>query len=341
MPGLLLPSQIGSRVKPPFGSSPVEDDPLFGEAGTDKFDPPVQVPEDDGWHFSDDPIDPNDTLQPEPGVNSMDEAEADRIARDPRFNTVLTPEEEPGFEAWKQQNFPNDSGYDYDLKGAYKAGMQPDPETGHGLDTFKKPNHPTFSDQSQYAQIMPEKAGRWDEAGKYVPAGVDSDWYFGDETHAEAPVDVTGDPSSNAYGFGGRGDTLVERMKDRFYTGPDYNIAMNMVAQSGDIFEGIGALIEGYGTDTFVSEIGAKARAAGQSIGGYIRDKMDPEWVKAQQKSYLDFSENGACARPQGVRHGDHGRRSRRSRRPWAWAPPLVPGWRSSGCRRRSPPSAG
>lgn len=77
------------------------------------------------------------------------------------YDTKLTPEEEKGFPAWKAKNAPNDSGQDYDLKGAYKAGVTPDPQTGHMPDTFKKPNHPTFSNESQYAPQAPNLAGQW------------------------------------------------------------------------------------------------------------------------------------------------------------------------------------
>jgi hypothetical protein len=77
------------------------------------------------------------------------------------FDTALSPQEETAFAAWKQKNAPNDSGQDYDLRGAFKAGLTPDPQTGHWPDTFKKPNHPTFSDQSQYAKFAPAQAGHW------------------------------------------------------------------------------------------------------------------------------------------------------------------------------------
>lgn len=87
------------------------------------------------------------------------------------YNTQLSPEEEQQFLAWKKKYASNDSGIDYDLRGAFKAGLTPDPETGHWPDTFKKPNHPTFSDQSQYARI-PYKgaatAGSWD-GDTFVP----------------------------------------------------------------------------------------------------------------------------------------------------------------------------
>src|SRR4051812_40288984 len=37
---------------------------------------------------------------------------------DKDYNTILTPDEETQFQAWKQQHAPQDSGEDYDLRGA-------------------------------------------------------------------------------------------------------------------------------------------------------------------------------------------------------------------------------
>lgn len=93
---------------------------------------------------------------------------ADAIATDPRFNTRLSSQEETQFQKWKQRYAPHDSGYDYDLRGAFKSGFTPDAKTGHWKDEFKKPNHPTFSDQSRYAKAMPERAGSW-KGETYVP----------------------------------------------------------------------------------------------------------------------------------------------------------------------------
>ena len=77
------------------------------------------------------------------------------------FDTQLSPFREKQFQSWKQQYAPNDSGQDYDLRGAFKAGLTPDATTGHWPDTFKKPNHQTFSDQSVYAKQFPQLAGSW------------------------------------------------------------------------------------------------------------------------------------------------------------------------------------
>lgn len=83
------------------------------------------------------------------------------------FDTPLSAQEEMAFHKWKALNAPQDSGTDYDLRGAYKAGLAP-AANGHWPDTFKKPNHPTFSNESIYAAQMPEAAGRW-RGDEYVP----------------------------------------------------------------------------------------------------------------------------------------------------------------------------
>lgn len=67
---------------------------------------------------------------------------------------------------WKAKNAPKDSGQDYDLQGAFKAGVVPDAQ-GHMPDTFKKPNHPTFSVESEHVMDDPTKAGYW-EGDKFV-----------------------------------------------------------------------------------------------------------------------------------------------------------------------------
>jgi hypothetical protein len=74
--------------------------------------------------------------------------------------------DELSFEEWKKKYAPNDSGHDYDLRGAYEAGVTPNADNGHFPDTFKMPNHPTFSIESKYYKPgLP--AGRW-EGEKYI-----------------------------------------------------------------------------------------------------------------------------------------------------------------------------
>jgi len=83
------------------------------------------------------------------------------------FDTKLNPGEERKFQSWKSKHAPKDSGADYDLRGAYKSGLKPD-VTGHWPDTYKKPNHETFSDESIYSSLTGTKPGRWTGANKDV-----------------------------------------------------------------------------------------------------------------------------------------------------------------------------
>jgi hypothetical protein len=85
------------------------------------------------------------------------------------YDTPLTPEQEQQFQLWKQQYAPRDSGMDYDLRGAFLEGVKRDEASGHWTDQFKKPNHPTFSDQSQYSS-REHPGGHW-YGDKFVPFG--------------------------------------------------------------------------------------------------------------------------------------------------------------------------
>lgn len=96
------------------------------------------------------------------------------------YDTKLTPDQEKGFQAWKAKVAPHDSGVDFDWRGAYLADLKPD-SRGHYFDTYKKPNHPTFSTGSIYS--TPEHPGGvWapDASGKmtYTP----SQWMMKDQS---------------------------------------------------------------------------------------------------------------------------------------------------------------
>lgn len=85
------------------------------------------------------------------------------------FNTNLTTEEEQQYQLWfanmQTQGYivEGDNGYDYDFRGAFKAGFSPSEVGGHWVDTWKKPNHSTFSNESIYATGQYAKyAGSWD-----------------------------------------------------------------------------------------------------------------------------------------------------------------------------------
>lgn len=127
------------------------------------------------------------------------------------YETALNPQEEQQFQAWKSQNAPRDSGYDYDLRGAFKAGFKPGPN-GHWDDRFKNPNHPTFSTFSQYAKDVPERAGTW-EGDKYIPPAGGRPAASGPELPGEDnPLDLLdqGDFGANRL----KGLESVQKLKD-------------------------------------------------------------------------------------------------------------------------------
>lgn len=78
------------------------------------------------------------------------------------YQTKLTPQEEIGYKSWAkaQGKDPEAEERDYDLRGLYKSGIG-FAEGGHGTDRYKKPNHPTFSDESQYHGVGEEYGGHW------------------------------------------------------------------------------------------------------------------------------------------------------------------------------------
>ena len=102
-------------------------------------------------------------------MRKLSQKEQDDISK--RFTSPLHPLKRVAFAEWKSMYAPNDSGYDYDLQGAFNAGVLPD-KNGHWPDTFKKPNHPTFSIESKYA-VGPyaTRAGRW-VGDAFIPAPV-------------------------------------------------------------------------------------------------------------------------------------------------------------------------
>lgn len=81
-----------------------------------------------------------------------------------KFNTVLSPDEEEKYQAWATEDHREKDVYDYDLRGAWKelqSGTMSEDERGHLGDKYKKPNHPTFSDQSIYSGQDGVTGGVW------------------------------------------------------------------------------------------------------------------------------------------------------------------------------------
>lgn len=76
-----------------------------------------------------------------------------------QYNTELSPEDTESF----SKKFSTKDTYDYDMQGYHKT--NPDAiidKDAHFPDTFKKPNHPTFSDESQYHGKDGNEGGKWD-----------------------------------------------------------------------------------------------------------------------------------------------------------------------------------
>jgi hypothetical protein len=85
------------------------------------------------------------------------------------YNTELSPEQEAAYQRWKAIQRVPTSTHDYDLKGFFADQVFGKTDTreheGHFPDTWKKPNHMTFSDQSKYAEDLDgtSTGGRWIE----------------------------------------------------------------------------------------------------------------------------------------------------------------------------------
>lgn len=92
-----------------------------------------------------------------------------------RYNTALTPDQEQAYQQWLQlqsalnrRDMSRDT-YDYDMRGAFLGGAARS-ENAHYPDTFKKPNHPSFSTGSQYNAVDGNQGGVWTQ----IPTG----WTF-------------------------------------------------------------------------------------------------------------------------------------------------------------------
>lgn len=91
-----------------------------------------------------------------------------------KYNTRLTPLAEMRFRAWlmgennRQERNVGQDLYDYDLRGMWNAGGGFGGDNGHAGDTWKKPNHPTFSTDSIYNGQDGFQGGVW----RQTPDGI-------------------------------------------------------------------------------------------------------------------------------------------------------------------------
>ena len=78
----------------------------------------------------------------------------------PSFDSPIPEVRQKDYQKWLNQLPANlRSSADYDLQGAFLGGAKP--EGGHLTDKFKKPNHMTFSTESQYSGRNGQIGGRW------------------------------------------------------------------------------------------------------------------------------------------------------------------------------------
>lgn len=112
-----------------------------------------------------------------------------------QYNTELNPEQEAAYQKWLSIQKVPTSTRDYDLKGFFANQVFGKTDTseheGHFDDRWKKPNHMTFSDQSNYAQILPDGSstgGRWEQrlSPEDDPKGLGI-WHFTRPIHGRIP----------------------------------------------------------------------------------------------------------------------------------------------------------
>jgi hypothetical protein len=114
-----------------------------------------------------------------PGTSDAKERADGGAVSDPndmtdQYNTNLSPDNETKFQDWAKANPRLGSTYDYDARGFWQAGAA-QADNGHGSDQWKKPNHPTFSNQSQYNDNQ-NQGGAWaqrpDGSYSYAPSST-------------------------------------------------------------------------------------------------------------------------------------------------------------------------
>lgn len=99
-----------------------------------------------------------------------------------KYNTPLDNKQESQFQSWQKaqsavskRDISKDLS-DYDMRGYWQQ-RQSSPQSrgknGHYPDTFKKPSHPTFSDESKYSTYG-TSGGHWVGDKAFVPSGTNA-----------------------------------------------------------------------------------------------------------------------------------------------------------------------
>lgn len=103
-----------------------------------------------------------------------------------QYNTAIPPEKYGEWQKWLEQESLSKGRdirqdlYAYDLGGYFlNKDKFPQDERGHLTDTFKKPNHITFSDESIYSGKEGFKGGKWKEkGGKWIFTPGETNYQF-------------------------------------------------------------------------------------------------------------------------------------------------------------------
>jgi len=103
------------------------------------------------------------------------------------YNTELDEENEARFQKWvasqskaRGRDMSNED-IDYDLRGYWLSGGYKAEASGHMPDTYKKPNHPTFSNESVYHGKIAPQGGKFD--GGVWEGDEKSGWTFKPTNH--------------------------------------------------------------------------------------------------------------------------------------------------------------
>ncbi len=122
-----------------------------------------------------DPVTMGDVMKLLGSQTQQQPQQVDPLDFSAKYNTPIPPEKQAAFNKWvaakTQQTGRNPLGdkYDYDVNGYFLATNGATDARGHGTDQFKKPNHPTFSNESQYHGLDGYVGGQWTPQG-YLPS---------------------------------------------------------------------------------------------------------------------------------------------------------------------------
>lgn len=96
-----------------------------------------------------------------------------------RYNTALPTDDENRFRDWATRAKRSGDLRDYDMRGWWAENKPTGTVAGHMTDKWKKPNHPTFSNESVYSGRDGERGGVW--MGDAFYAGPSNKRYWEDK----------------------------------------------------------------------------------------------------------------------------------------------------------------